>query len=145
MKRHCDPIEIALPDGKRAQYLAGSRPARYTVDDQPAEIDVTIPDDLQAAGWYWSGSFLYQPWPEARTEEQGRGPGVAISTALYGPPGYPSDRQTCFEVAQGMEARRGILDAQRALKPSKRTKAKVQEPKAEQPKERQTEQLELAF
>jgi hypothetical protein len=45
MKRDCYPLTIALPDGRRAAYVAHTRPARYT-------IDVEIPDDLAADGWY---------------------------------------------------------------------------------------------
>lgn len=57
MKRDCYPLTIALPDGKRAEYVAGSRPPRYTIDGQACAIDVTIPDDL-AAVWFWHGTWL---------------------------------------------------------------------------------------
>lgn len=123
MRRDVFPLEIALPDGKRAQYVAGSRPPHYTVDGEPTDIDVTIPDDLAEAGWYWSGSYLYQPWPEVRTEEQGRGPGVAISTGTFPPPGYPSDHQTCIEAAYEMERLRTEHAAALAARPAKKVKA----------------------
>lgn len=31
MIRDAVPLTIALPDGRRAAYVAGSRPAKYTV------------------------------------------------------------------------------------------------------------------
>lgn len=55
MRRDVYPIEIALPDGKRAQYVPESRPARYT------EVVVNIPQHLLAhidrSGdcWLWTG------------------------------------------------------------------------------------------
>lgn len=51
------PLTLALPDGRRADLVPGSRPARYAIDDQPCDIDVTIPEDL-AAVWFWHGSWL---------------------------------------------------------------------------------------
>jgi hypothetical protein len=84
---------------------------------------VTIPDDLAADGWHWSGSFLYQPWTEPRTAEQGRGPGVAISTATFPPPGYPCDRMTCFEAAYAMQRAGAEVQAALAARPAKRVKA----------------------
>jgi hypothetical protein len=139
--RDCYPLEIALPDGKRAEYVQGSRPPRYTVDGEPTAIDVTIPDELAQSGWYWSGSFLYQPWPEPRTEAQGRGPGVAISTGTFGPPGYPCDRQTCFAAAYELERLRVEVAARPAkkVKAGKKTAAVVAEP------ELVAEQMELAL
>jgi hypothetical protein len=123
VKRDTAPLSIALPDGRRAEYVAGTRPARYTIDGALCAIDVTIPDDLVATGWYWSGSFLYQPWPGPRTEAEGRGPGVAIATCTFPPPGYVSDRKTCFEAAYEMEAKRGELSAALAARPAKKVKA----------------------
>lgn len=148
MRRDCYPIEIALPDGKRAQYVAGSRPPKYTVDGELTAIDVTIPDELEASGWYWSGSFLYQPWPEPRTAEQGRGPGVAISTGTFGPPGYPCDRQTCFDSAREMERLRVELAAlpKKKIKASKKKIAIPDVPIVAVPEpELVAEQLELAL
>jgi hypothetical protein len=129
MNRDCCPLTIALPGGVRAEYVAGSRPAKYTIDGAPCEIDVTIPDDL-ATGWYWSGSFLYQPWPE-----RDDGPGVAISTGTYGVPGV-------FDAARRLDARRGEVQAMLKARPPKKAKkaTKVQPTPAAEP-----EQMELAL
>lgn len=50
------PLLLCLPGGIRAEYVAGSRPARYEIEGEPCDLDVTIPEDL--AGWTWHGSFL---------------------------------------------------------------------------------------
>lgn len=55
--RDAYPLELALPNGIRAQLVPGSRPPRYTMDGEPTAIDVTIPEDL-AAVWFWFGSWL---------------------------------------------------------------------------------------
>lgn len=141
MKRDAYPLEVHLPDGTRARVrivhivevndrgdevltqLVQHPPQYERRDGTTVPIDVTIPDDLAAAGWYWSGSFLYQPWPEVRTEEQGRGPGVAIATCTYGPPGYPSDRQTCFEIAHELERKRTEIQVALRAKPPKKVRA----------------------
>lgn len=112
MRRDCYPLMINLPDGRRAEYVAGSRPARYTIDGELSDIDATIPDDLLATGWYWSGSFLFQPWPERPD-----GPGVAISTGTYG-------LAETFEMARRMNAKRAELLALRVVMPAKKVKAK---------------------
>lgn len=78
------PLEIHLPDGTRATALPGVRPPRYVVDGEELAIDVTIPDDLQATGWHWQGSFLRQPHPIGSVD----GPGIALFTFNAPPPGW---------------------------------------------------------
>lgn len=137
--RDCYPVELHLPGGVRAQYVPESRPAQYTVDGEPIAVDVTIPEDLAAAGWCWHGSFLYQPYPGRED-----GPGVAISTGTFPPPGWPlvaspierkgTDDEgepkvetfvpkTCFEAAYEMERLRAEHAAFRAAKPAKKARA----------------------
>jgi hypothetical protein len=110
MRRDVCPLAIALPDGRRAEYIAGTRPAKYTIDGEPCDIDVMIPEDLAATGWYWSGSYLYRPWPSS---EDGRG--VPISTATYGVPGV-------FEAACRFEAKRDEVLELRLAKPAKKAR-----------------------
>lgn len=111
MQRDVCPLVVNLPDGTRAELVPGSRPPAYSLPDRAdAGIDVTIPDDLAATGWYWSGSFLYQPWPE-----RSDGPGVAISTGTYGV-------AETFEMARRHNAKRGELLTLRAAKPAKKAK-----------------------
>lgn len=110
MRRDCYPIELHLLDGQRAQYVPGSRPARYTVDGQACDIDVTIPDDLAALGWIWHGSTLFQPHVGSD------GPGVAITTCTYGLPGYADARGTCFDAARNMQRIHTEHEARRAGK-----------------------------
>lgn len=57
MIRDVYPLQLCLPDGRRADLVPGSRPARYTIEGEPCDIDVTIPPDL-AAVWFWVGSWL---------------------------------------------------------------------------------------
>jgi hypothetical protein len=57
MTRDAVPLVLNLPDGRRAEYVSGTRPARYTIDGAACDIDVTLPDDL-AAVWHWNGSWL---------------------------------------------------------------------------------------
>lgn len=107
------PLTIALPGGVVAELIPGSRPARYTVDGEPTALDVTIPDDLAAAGWVWHGSFLAQPWPNAS---------ISISTGTFPPPGWPSDRQSCFDAAREIQRVRAEHTAALAARPVKPTK-----------------------
>lgn len=109
--RDAYPLELHLPSGIRAQLVAGSRPPKYTVDGQPIEVDVTIPDDLAAAGWIWHGSFLYQPYPGRED-----GPGVGIATCTFGVEGS-------FEGARRFEAKRAEVRAMLAARPPKKVKA----------------------
>jgi len=114
------PLEIHLPDGQRALLVPGSRPARYTVNGETTTIEVEIPEDLCAAGWIWSGSFLYQPYTD-----RDDGSGVAIATSTYGVPGWPCTRKTCFEVARDMDRLRAEHVAARAIRSVKKAKKKA--------------------
>jgi len=132
MRRDVHPLTIALPDGRCAEYVAGTRPARYTIDGAPCDVDVTIPDDLAATGWYWSGSFLYQPWAE-----RADGPGVGIFTGTFGLPGT-------FEAARRLDAMR--VEVQAAIKarpPKKARKPKRVKPIAATEQAPQLEQAVL--
>lgn len=101
------PLVVVLPDPGnyphivRAEYVPNSNPPAYRLDpigmDLP--ITVTIPKDLVAAGWYWHGSTL--AWPASDPLRP-----MAISTATYPPPGWPAERENCFELARGTESRR---------------------------------------
>lgn len=133
MQRDVYPLVINLPDGRRAELVPGSRPPAYSLPDQAdAGIDPTIPDDLVATGWYWSGSFLYQPWPE-----RSDGPGHAISTGTYG-------LAETFEMARRSNAKRAELLVLRTATPAKKGKAKKKPIAAPEP-EPVTEQMELAL
>lgn len=152
MKRDCFPLEIHLPDGTRAEYVAGSRPPRYMVDNDERAIDVTIPADLVDSGWHWSGSFLAQPQPPG-TES---GPGIAILTSRYGPPGWtyttsgrirvPGYWPSIYVTARYFDVRwREYLAEQaapRAVKSPKKPKAVKQAPAVPEPI---VEQMELAL
>lgn len=108
------PLLIELPEPGnyphivRAHYVPGSSPPAYRLDaigmDLP--IDVVIPDDLAAAGWYWHGSCL--AWPASDPLRP-----MAISTATYPPPGWPSTREDCFTLARESERRRAEWAAER--------------------------------
>ena len=100
--RDAYPLELHLPGGMRAQLVPGSRPPVYTIDGAPTAIDVTIPEELAAAGWCWHGSTLFQPWAGA-----GDGPGVAITTCTFGVAG-------AFDQARRMLHIRAAFDAARA-------------------------------
>lgn len=58
---------------------------RYAVDGVLVDIDVTIPPDLAAAGWFWFGATL--------TQTNGRGVYVGVGS---GPP-------VCYEQARLIE------------------------------------------
>jgi hypothetical protein len=76
------------------------------------QIDVTIPDDLAAAGWHWHGSALAH-----------RDGLLFIHTSAYPLPGDPSDRPSCFDVARESNARAiafAAARAERAVAPAKR-------------------------
>jgi hypothetical protein len=137
MRRDVWPLAINLPGGKRAEHVPGSRPPRYAVDGVEVELDVEIPDDLLANGWYWSGSFLYHPWPGS---ENGS-PGVAISTGTFPPPGWPQEpirvkgtddqgqpiiieepARTCFDSARILNSTREEVAAWHAAELAKRAK-----------------------
>jgi hypothetical protein len=62
--------------------------ARYTINGEPVDLDVTIPADL-AASWFWSGPCLV--W-----KSSGR-VGISIDANTFGV-------QACFEKARWFEA-----------------------------------------
>jgi hypothetical protein len=125
------PLVVELPElgnyphSVRALYVPGSSPPQYTVHGEPCAIDVVIPDDLAAAGWYWLGSLLC--WPESDPlRPQG------IATCTYPPPGWCDDRETCFDLARQSERHRAEWRERRvAERVAKVTKQKP--PKADAP------------
>lgn len=110
------PIALYLPGGVIADYVPESDPPAYTVGGEPIAVDVLIPDDLARAGWFWFGSFLSKPYQN--------GVGISISTATFPTPGWPCDRQTCFDAAREIERVRAEHEAARLARPVKPTKTK---------------------
>lgn len=99
------PLTLSLPDG-RATLIPGSLrkgQPRYERNGVELDLDVTIPADLEAAGWMWHGSVLYrrEPGDDLR--------GVGVDTAAFPPP-------LCFEQAREIEWVRAELDA--AIRPA---------------------------
>lgn len=99
------PLVIELPEPGnypsivRAHYVPNSDPPAYRLDaigmDLP--IDVVIPDELAAAGWYWHGSTLV--WREANFE-------YGIHTFVCPPPGWSyAPRGNCFDAARAANPR----------------------------------------
>jgi hypothetical protein len=81
------PSRLRTPHGE-AHIVIGSLQAgkaRYQVNGEPIDLDVTIPDDL-AAYWYWFGPFLTRDTPPGT-------PGLSICANTYPPP-------RCFELAR---------------------------------------------
>lgn len=120
----CYPLVIQLPDignypnSVRAEYVPGSTPPAYTVNGEPCAIDVVIPDDLAAAGWFWGGSCL--SWPSSDPLRL-----VSIATCTYPPPGWTSERDDCFTVArQGEQYRAERHERAVAERVAKATKTK---------------------
>lgn len=103
------PIRLALPDGLVADYVPDSEPPAYRADaigcDLP--VDVVIPDDLAAAGYFWFGSFLTA------------GEGLYIDTSSFPPPPFPGPRHDCYTAARNIEDERAKHAAARAAKPAK--------------------------
>lgn len=114
------PLVICLPDGTRAELIDGSRPPRYTVDSEERAIEIAIPDDLLATGWYWSGSFLCQPYAPGDTR------GICIITTQAAPPGWdytPSGRcrvpgpwPSIYQTARTFDERWRLYQEERAAK-----------------------------
>jgi hypothetical protein len=103
-----------------AEYVPGSSLPAYTLNGDPVAIDVAIPDDLAAAGWFWFGSCL--AWPASDPQWA-----MAISTATYPPPGWTCEREDCFTLARQSERRRAEWRDQRittAVAKATKTKAK---------------------
>ena len=76
------PLQLHLPDDIIAEHIPGTDPPAYRLGPigMAIPVDVVIPEDLAAAGWYWHGSTL------AWNGDDGRHP-ICISTAVYPPPG----------------------------------------------------------
>lgn len=111
------PLQLALPGGIVAEYVAESDPPAYTVNGAPIAVNVVIPDDLTREGWYWFGSFLRQPWPD-----RDDGPSVCISTSTYPPPGWSSDRPDIFTQARVLDAYRLSFQTELAARPAKQAR-----------------------
>jgi hypothetical protein len=113
------PLPGAYPQTVYAEYVPGSSPPAYTVNGEPCAVEVQIPDDLAALGYFWHGSLLCKPGDQSG----------GICTATYPPPGWPSPRENCFELARESERRRAEWAAQRvAERVAKATKTKVPRP-----------------
>ncbi len=109
------PWVIDLPGGIRAE-LAASNPPRYAAYGEMTDIDVTIPDDLRAAGWYWNGSFLcWRETPESC--------GIAVATCTFGIPGVFIQARE-FERLRG-EAHITSLEIRTKTKPTKKGKREL--------------------
>lgn len=135
------PQTVVLPDGTQARVrivhvvetndkgeatltqLVLSPPQYELRDGTTVELDVTIPDDLLATGWFWRGSSLHWPADDPlRT--------IGIPTDGYPPPPYPSERGSCFDCARRFEAMRAERHEQHvAERVRKATKARRPRPR----------------
>lgn len=55
------PVSIPLPNGLRAELVYAlplHDPPVYAIDGVPVWLDVTVPADLRASGWFWNGALL---------------------------------------------------------------------------------------
>lgn len=136
------PATLYLPDGP-ADLVPGSfehgQPC-YERDGQAIDVDVMIPDDLLAAGWYWSGSMLCNSWSNET--------GICISTGTYPPPPVPSSRGDCYTIAREYDRRRAELAAapRKKVKIGKRAATLLDMPIVATPEpELAAEQLEMAL
>lgn len=128
-EHHPVPLQLALPGGIVADYVPGSDPPSYTVAGDPIAVDVRIPDDLTATGWYWHGSFLVQPYP-------GRaGPAIWISTGTWGVEGT-------WEQARTLDRLHAEHAAVRAEQPTKKPKRAK---KGQPARQRVVEPVQLAM
>lgn len=109
------PAAIPLPFGYRAELIPGTR--IYTIDGVPTWLDVTIPSDLAASGWFWNGAFL---------SLQGAKPGacgISICPTTSPPPFWnvardgrvlvPGQFACCFLVARYLDVAHVEFGAQR--------------------------------
>lgn len=136
----CYPLVVPLPDGTQARVriihvvetkknekgeqvqvlsqLVPSPPQYERRDGTTIEIDVAIPDDLAAAGWYWFGSVLRWPAGDLR--------GIGILTSCYPPPPIKSERGSCFDCAREFERLRAEGEDRRIqVAVAKATKTKL--------------------
>jgi hypothetical protein len=116
------PLQLHLPDGIIAEYIPGSEPPAYRLDPigMAIPVDVIIPEDLAATGWYWHGSTLAWNGGDPLCPS-------CISTAVYPPPGWLSAGRNCFESARSAEQAHAVQRAGRTplrSRPKKATKAK---------------------
>lgn len=104
------PVELILPYG-RARLVPGM--AVYVMDGLPIDVDVEVPEDLAARGWFWWGSELYQRLVPG-------GPGISIATGTYPPPGIEAPRGTCFDAARVVEVTHASIVAMRQVEATKK-------------------------
>lgn len=114
------PIALYLPDGLVAAYVPQSEPPAYRMDEIGADlpVDVTIPEDLVAVGWYWHGSLLAWNGGDALRP-------VGIYTGTFPPPGWGGALTTCFDAAREMDKGRagGPVNVKQPAKKKKATQA----------------------
>lgn len=137
------PLVVSLPGGSQARVrivhvvefdkngeavltqLVSNPPVYELRDGTTVALDVAIPDDLAAAGWFWHGSALH--WPADDPQRT-----IGITTDLHPPPPYPSERDDCFTVARRFEAIRAERHeqhvAERVRKATKAPKLKKDAP-----------------
>lgn len=159
--RSAHPLIIHLPDQTIAELVAGTHPPRYQLGKEALAIDVTIPEDLIATGWYWSGSFLCQPHPPGMAPGMapGTNPGICIITSIAGPPGWdytadgrcrvPGPWPSIYQTARWFDERWRLHQAERAAKteqPQKKPKRVKQQTTPVAPEAvLAAEQMELAL
>lgn len=130
------PLVIPLPDGTEARVrithivevndkgeetltqLVQSPPQYERRDGTTVDLDVQIPDDLAAAGWYWHGSTLALD-----------GGLLRIGTETYPPPGWPAPQGTCFDIARRYEVKHSELEAARLARQTPATRVRRLVPK----------------
>lgn len=94
-------------------------------DDRPP-----VPDDLAAAGWFWSDDAQFLHWRDTTDPEAC---GVAVALCTFPLPGsHIQDRDDCFTVARNLDRMRlaGLADvaARRAgMKPPKKARQKARQ------------------
>ena len=89
-------MQINEKGGEVLTQIVQTPPQYELFDGTAIDLDVTIPDDLVAAGWFWFGSLLAKGDPA--------GAHVGTHTSCYPPPGYDAPQGTCFDSARRFEA-----------------------------------------
>jgi hypothetical protein len=126
------PVCLDLPGGVRARVrivhvwdeaeqtlsqLVSVPPVYELRDGTTVDVDVAIPDDLRAAGWYWNGSLLtWRETPESC--------GIAVATCTFPPPGWPLDAThmtDCMSQARVFEQLRGTREITTKEKPANKS------------------------
>lgn len=136
------PMVIDLPDRTQARVrithivvtsdrgdeeltqLVSVPPVYELLDGTVIDLDVTIPDDLAAAGWFWFGSLLAKGDPQ--------GAHVGVHTSCYPPPGWPAPQGTCFDSARRFEAA-GAAHHERRVAERVAIAAKTKRPRRDAP------------